>query len=147
MGKTITETVDSKVRTSWQVISRMYNAEAAGYGGTMAIVHFLLNIDSKEGSYASEIAPRLGMEGSSLSRIIQTLEHENLIIKKNDNTDKRKVRLILTDKGKKYKELAKNSVREFNTLLENKIGKKKIDYFYKIITEITNIAEERRKQF
>ena len=147
MGKKITETVDSKVRTSWQVISRMYNVEAAGYGATMAIVHFLLNIDSSEGSYASDIAPRLGMEGSSLSRIIQTLENEKLIIKKNDNTDKRKVRLILTDKGKKYKELAKNSVREFNTLLESKIGKKKIEDFYKVITEITNIAEERRKQF
>jgi MarR family transcriptional regulator, organic hydroperoxide resistance regulator len=147
MAKKITETVDSKVRTSWQVLSRMYNAQASQYGATMAIVHFLLNIDSHEGSYASDIAPRLGMEGSSLSRIIQTLENEKLIIRKSDNTDKRKVRLVLTEKGKQYKELAKSHVREFNMLLEEKIGKKRIEDFYKTITEITNIAEERRKQF
>ena len=147
MAKKITETVDSKVRTSWQVLSRMYNAQASQYGATMAIVHFLLNIDSNEGSYASDIAPRLGMEGSSLSRIIQTLENEKLIIRKSDNTDKRKVRLVLTEKGKQYKELAKSHVREFNMLLEEKIGKKRIEDFYKTITEITNIAEERRKQF
>lgn len=146
-NKKLTETVDSKLRTSWQVISRMYNAEATNYGATMAIVHFLLNIDSSEGSYASDIAPRLGMEGSSLSRIIQTLENNNLITKKSDSTDKRKVRLILTEKGKHNKELAKKSVREFNILLEEKIGKKRIEDFFKTVTEITQIAEERHKNF
>ena len=146
MEKKHTETVDSKLRTSWQVISRMYNAQAGEYGATMAIVHFLLNIDSKDGSYASDIAPRLGMEGSSLSRIIQTLENEKLIIRKSDSTDKRKVRLLLTDKGKQHKELAKNHVREFNMLLVEKIGKKRIEEFFKTITEITQITEERHKQ-
>lgn len=146
MEKKHTETVDSKLRTSWQVISRMYNAQASEYGATMAIVHFLLNINSKDGSYASDIAPRLGMEGSSLSRIIQTLENEKLIIRKNDSTDKRKVRLVLTDKGRQHKELAKNHVREFNMLLVEKIGKKRIEEFFKTITEITQITEERHKQ-
>jgi len=146
-SKKITETVDSKLRTSWQVISRMYNAEASHYSATMAIVHFLLNIDSSEGSYASDIAPRLGMEGSSRSRIIQTLENNNLITKKNDSTDKRKVRLILTEKGKQHKELAKKSVREFNILLEERIGKKRIEDFFETVTEITQIAEDRLKNF
>ncbi len=146
MEKKHTETVDSKLRTSWQMISRMYNVQAGQYGATMAIVHFLLNIDSKDGSYASDIAPRLGMEGSSLSRIIQTLENEKLITRKSDSTDKRKVRLILTDKGKQHKELAKNHVREFNMLLEEKIGKKRIEEFFKTISEITQITEERHKQ-
>lgn len=146
MEKKHTETVDSKLRTSWQVISRMYNSQAGEYGATMAIVHFLLNIDSKDGSYASDIAPRLGMEGSSLSRIIQTLENEKLIIRKSDSTDKRKVRLLLTDKGRQHKELAKNHVREFNILLVEKIGKKRIEEFFKTITEITQITEERHKQ-
>jgi DNA-binding MarR family transcriptional regulator len=87
------------------------------------------------------------MEGSSLSRIIQTLENEKMIIRKNDSADKRKVRLLLTNKGKQHKELAKNSVRDFNTLLENKIGKKRKEEFFKTLNEITQLAEERRKQF
>ena len=82
MSKQHTETIDSKLKTSWQIISRMYNAEAAQYGGSIAIGHFLLNIDSEEGAYASDIAPRLGMESTSLSRIINTLEKEKLIIRK-----------------------------------------------------------------
>lgn len=100
MEKKYTETVDSKLKAAWQLISRMYNAEAVKYGGTIAIGHFLLNIDSHEGSYASDIAPLLGMENTSLSRIISTLEKEKLIIRKSDKEDKRKVKILLTEKEK-----------------------------------------------
>ncbi len=140
-----TETVDSKLKNGWQIISRMYNAEAMQHGGTISMGYFLLNIDSKEGSYATDVAPKLGMESTSLSRIIKTLEAEKLIIKKVDTSDKRKVKLLLTPKGTGYKELAKNIVRDFNTLVEEKIGKQRIEEFYTIINEITLLAEERHK--
>jgi DNA-binding MarR family transcriptional regulator len=145
MAKKHTETVDSKIKTSWQIISRMYNAEAAQYGGSIAIGHFLLNIDSDEGAYASEIAPKLGMESTSLSRIIKTLEEEKMITRKSDNNDKRKVKIILTQKGKENKELAKNIVRNFNSELENKIGKSRLEEFIRTISEISQFAEEKHK--
>ena len=145
MAKKHTETIDSKIKTSWQIISRMYNAEAAQFGGSIAIGNFLLNIDSDDGAYASEIAPMLGMESTSLSRIIKTLEDEKMIIRKSDKTDKRKVKIILTQKGKENKELAKNIVRNFNSAIENKIGKKKVEELFKTMTEISQLAEERHK--
>ncbi len=145
MSKKHTETVDSKLKSAWQIISRMYNAEAAQYGGSIAIGHFLLNIDSDEGAYASEIAPRLGMESTSLSRIIKALEDEKLIIRKADKEDKRKVKIILTQKGKENKELAKKVVRNFNAEIENKIGKNKIDEFLKTVNDIISLAEEKNK--
>jgi len=146
MGKKITETVDSKLKSSWQIIGRMYNAEANKYGGTIAIGHFLLNIDSQEGAFASDIAPKLGMETTSLSRIINSLEKENMIIRKEDKDDKRKVKICLTDKGKKNKELAKNIVRKFNAHVEEKLGKKRIEEFFKTVNEISSLAEEKLKQ-
>lgn len=145
MSKKHTETVDSKLKSAWQIISRMYNAEAAQYGGSIAIGHFLLNIDSDEGAYASDIAPKLGMESTSLSRIIKTLEEEKLITKKADKEDKRKVKLLLTAKGKENKELAKKIVRNFNMEIESKIGKNKIDDFFKTVNEIISLAEEKNK--
>lgn len=145
MAKKHTETIDSKLKTAWQIISRMYNAEATQYGGSIAIGHFLLNIDSNDGSYASDIAPKLGMESTSLSRIIRTLEEEKLIIRKSDKEDKRKVKIVLTQKGKENKELAKKIVRNFNFEIENKIGKPRIENFYKTINDIISIADERNK--
>lgn len=145
MTKHHTETVDSKLKTAWQIISRMYNAEAAQYGGSIAIGHFLLNIDSKSGAFASDIAPRLGMEGTSLSRIINTLEKEKLITRKSDKGDKRKVKIVLTQKGKENKELAKKIVRNFNSQIENKLGKNKIEDFHQTVNLIIQLAEERNK--
>lgn len=143
MKKKHKETVDSKLKNSWQIVSRMYNAEAMSYGGTISMGYFLLNINSKEGSYASDIAPKLGMETTSLSRIIKTLESDGLILKQVDKDDKRKVKLLLTPKGKEAKEQAKNSVRKFNTIVSSKISKERIADFEKTIDEISQIAEEQ----
>ena len=43
------------------------------------------------------------------------------------------------------KELAKNIVRNFNVELESKIGKNRIEDFFKTINDIISIAEERNK--
>ena len=145
MGKKHTETIDSKLKTSWQVVSRMYNAEASLHDLTIAMGHFLLNIDSQEGSYGSDIAPLLGMESTSLSRMIVSLEKKKLIQRIADKNDKRKIKIMLTPRGKIAKELAKNVVRNFNHMVSLKIGKGKIDDFFKTLDEITAIAEERNK--
>jgi len=145
MVKKHTETIDSKLKTAWQVVSRMYNAEATLHDATISMAHFILNVDSHEGSFASDIAPQLGMESTSLSRIIVSMEEKKLIVRKSDKTDKRKILITLTKKGKGQKELAKNIVRTFNHLVEVKLGKERIEDFYRTIDEITELAEERNK--
>jgi DNA-binding MarR family transcriptional regulator len=143
MSRKHTETIDSKLKTAWQVVSRMYNAEAILHDGTIAMAHFLLNIDSHEGSFASDVAPQLGMESTSLSRIIKSLEEKKLIIRLPEKNDKRKIKIVLTKKGKAQKELAKNIVRNFNHLAEVKLGKHRLEDFYKTIDEIIALADER----
>ena len=145
MTKKHTETIDSRLKTAWQVVSRMYNAEATLHGGTLAMAHFLLCVDSHDGSFASEIAPQLGMESTSLSRIISSLEEKKLIQRQADKNDKRKIKIILTAKGKAQKELAKNIVRNFNHLAEVKLGKDKISDFFRTIDQIVELAEQRNK--
>lgn len=145
MSKKHTETIDSKLKTSWQVVGRMYNAEASLHDLTIAMGHFLLNIDSHEGSYGSDLAPMLGMESTSLSRITLSLEKKKLIQRIPDKEDGRKIKIMLTTKGKSAKELAKNVVRNFNHLVEVKIGKGRVEEFFKTLDEITALAEEKSK--
>ena len=145
MSKKHTETIDSKLKTAWHVVSRMYNAEAAFHDLTISMGHFLLSIDSKEGIYGSDLAPLLGMESTSLSRITLSLEQKKLIQRIPDKTDKRKIKIMLTEKGKIAKDLAKNVVRNFNHLVEVKIGKERIEQFFATMDEITALADERNK--
>src|SRR3954470_9538091 len=143
MSRKHTETIDSKLKTAWQTVSRMYNAEAILHDATIAMAHFLLNVDSHEGSYASDIAPQLGTESTSLSRIINSLEEEKLITRTSDKEDKRRIKIMLTAKGKQKKELAKTYVREFNQLVAQRIGKNRIEEFFKTVNEIIEVAEEK----
>lgn len=145
MSKKYTETIDSKLKTAWHVVSRMYNAEASLHDATIAMAHFLLNVDSHEGSSASDIAPALGMEPTSLSRIINSLEEKKLIQRLPDKKDTRRIRIVLTKKGKEQKELAKQTVRSFNQMVEQKIGKDRIAEFFETIDDIVELAEERNK--
>ncbi|NQX92775.1 MAG: MarR family transcriptional regulator, partial [Flavobacteriales bacterium] len=54
------ETIDFHIRWAWSKISRMYNVEAAKYGGTMSIGYVLLNIE-KDGTPSTKLGPKMGM--------------------------------------------------------------------------------------
>ena len=91
------ETIDFHIRWAWYNISRMYNLKASEFGGSMATGYVLLNID-KEGTPSTKLAPKMGMEPRSLTRMIKTLEENGLIEKKSDDFDKRLVKIFLTKK-------------------------------------------------
>ena len=96
------DTIDFHIRWAWYNISRMYNMQASKFGGSMAIAITILNIE-KEGTPSTKLAPKMGMEPRSLTRMIKTLEDNGVIEKKADKDDKRMVRLFLTKEGKKLR--------------------------------------------
>lgn len=63
----------------------------------------LINIDSTEGTAATKIAPQMGLESRSLTRLLKTMEEKDLIKKVQDQADKRSVKVFLTEKGKQKK--------------------------------------------
>ena len=64
----------NKIRVSWLEISKMYNEMAVTIGGTMSMAFVLLTINERYGTAVTKIAPRMGMEPNSLSRILKSLE-------------------------------------------------------------------------
>ena len=53
------KTIDYILRFTWQMVSKMYNEEAAKYGATMATGFALLSIDKDKGIPSTALAPRL----------------------------------------------------------------------------------------
>ena len=93
------ETVDYNIKVAWHAISRMYNTQAAQNDITTSIGFVLLNIDQERGTPATKIAPLLGLETRSLTRILRSMEEKGLIYKQADSVDKRSVRIFLTELG------------------------------------------------
>src|SRR5919112_5587138 len=101
------ETVDYNIKVCWHAIARMYNTEAAKNDITTSIGFVLLNIDPEKGTPATKIAPLLGLETRSLTRILRSMEEKGLIYKQADSVDKRSVRIFLTEEGLRKKEVSR----------------------------------------
>jgi len=140
------KTIDFQIKWAWHSISRMYNAYAARYDTTMAVGYVLLNIDIENGTPATKIAPLLGMEPRSLVRMLKTLEERGLIKREVSKSDKRFVRIVLTDLGKEKRELAKEGVISFNTMIRDKIPLDKLVTFFDVIKEINRLVEEENQK-
>ena len=112
------KTIDYILRATWQSVSRMYNEEASKFEGSMAIGFALLSIDKEDGTPSTAISSRMGMEPTSLTRTLKTLEEKGLIIRKKNPDDGRGVLIYLTDLGKQMREQSKITVLKFNEVLK-----------------------------
>lgn len=131
-----------KLRSTWHSIKKMYHEEAKKYGGTHAIGFTLLSIHPKNGTPSTSIGPILGMEANSFSRILKTMEEEKLILRKTNPNDKRGVLIFLTKDGLIKREIAKQKIIKFNTLVSNNVTKKNMDIFFKTTETIKKLASK-----
>lgn len=138
------ETIDHNIKTAWHAISRMYNQQAVKQDMTTSIGFVLLNISSKEGTPATKIAPLMGLESRSLTRVLKNMEEKGLICRKPDLNDGRSVRVFMTEEGKRKKEVARETVLAFNNQVRETIPNSKLDVFFDVIEDINKIIDQNK---
>jgi MarR family transcriptional regulator, organic hydroperoxide resistance regulator len=135
------QSLDFSVKAAWLAISKMYNAMGADFGITHSNGYVLLNIDKENGTPATKIAPLMGMEARSLSRMLKSMEDEGWIYRKLDKKDKRKVLICLTDTGRAKREFARQAVKEFNRKVKEQLDPEQLATFFHVIDKITEVVE------
>ena len=68
------KTIDHILRSVWMAVSKMYQEEALKLDSTMATGFTLISIDPEQGSPSTALGPKMGMEATSLSRILKSME-------------------------------------------------------------------------
>jgi DNA-binding MarR family transcriptional regulator len=136
-------TIDALYRAAWQAIAKMYNEEASKQGTSMATGLALLSIDPVNGTPSTSIAPKMGMEATSLSRTLKTLENKGLIIREPNPNDGRSVLLKLTKEGLEKRDLSKSFVLEFNEKVAQKIDIKKLETFREVSETIIELIQSK----
>lgn len=136
------ETIDFHIKSTWHNISRHYNAVAAKYNSTMSLGFILLTIDIKVGTLSTKLGPAMGMTSRSIVRSLSHLEKNNLIVRKAEKDDKRKVRILLTKEGEAAREIAKKTVLDFNNSIRNQLDSSEIESFLNTISKINNTISE-----
>lgn len=139
------DTVDHHIKSTWHNMFKMYNQVASKHGTTQATGLVLLSID-REGTPSTSIAPSLGMEATSMSRIMKTLEENELIYRKKDRKDKRMVRIFLTEKGVEKRRIAKKVVSGFQELVYEEIPQSKLSMFFEVMDSINGVIDKYKEQ-
>ncbi len=136
------ESIDYNIKAAWHAISRMYNQQAVKYGITTSIGFVLLNINTKEGTPATKIAPLMGLESRSLTRMLKSMEEKGLIYKQPDPEDKRSVRIFLTELGIEKKAISRITVKTFNEAVIDSISPKELEIFFEVIFKVNKIIDD-----
>lgn len=137
------KTIDYILRATWQAISRMYNEEATKYGTTMATGFTLLSIDKENGTPSTALGPKMGIESTSLTRTLKSMEKKGLIIKKKNPNDGRGVLIYLTEQGKEKRALSKSTVIQFNESIKKHISDEKWENFIEVAETINKLIQDK----
>ncbi len=135
------KTIDYILRATWQAVARMYNEEAAKYEGTMATGFALLSLDKEDGTPSTTLGPKMGMEATSLTRTLKSMEEKGLIIRKKNPNDGRGVLIYLTDFGKEKRELSRSTVLKFNDTIRKNISEEKLQHFLELSETINELIQ------
>lgn len=137
------KTIDYILRATWQAVSRMYNEEASKYGASMSVGFALLSIDKDNGIPSTALGPQMGMEPTSLTRTLKSMEEKGLIVRKKNPVDGRGVLIHLTKLGKEKRELSRDRVLKFNDVIRQHVPQEKLDSFMEVAEVINELISEK----
>ncbi|MEZ5037957.1 MAG: MarR family transcriptional regulator [Chitinophagales bacterium] len=124
------------VRKSWLIIAKLYNEMTAKFGGTISMAFVLLALYEEEGVPVTKIAPRIGMEPNSLSRILKELESKGILERRKNHSDSRIVNIVLTEQGKKLRKYALKSVFNLEKNVKEEISENDLIGFFNVLEKI-----------
>ncbi len=137
------KTIDHALRATWQSVAKAYNEQAQKHESTMAMAQALLYIDYEQGTPSTALGPSMGMEATSLSRILKNMEEKGLIIREKNPDDGRGMIVKLTELGKEKRELSKDSVLQFNNRIKENIAEIKVRHFFEVTDLINKLIADK----
>ncbi|MCH1533487.1 MAG: MarR family transcriptional regulator [Schleiferiaceae bacterium] len=140
------ETFDFQIRKAWIALSKMYNEQVAQYGLTVAMGFALLNIDITKGTPSTSLGPKMGMESTSLSRLLNSLEKQALISRESNPNDGRSVLVKLTKEGLKMRDRSRQAVLDFNHQVLAEVSEEEVRSFFKVMSSVSKVIDTHRAE-
>lgn len=137
------QTIDHALRATWQAVAKMYNEQAVKHDSTMAMAFVLLNIDKEHGTPSTALGPQMGMEPTSLSRILKSMEEKGAIYREKNPDDGRSVLIKLTEFGLAKRKASKQHVIQFNETVKNELTSEQIESFFEVTKIINKLIAEK----
>jgi DNA-binding MarR family transcriptional regulator len=110
----------------------------------MAVGFTLLSIDPKKGTPSTSLGPKMGMEATSLSRILKSMEEKGLIERRPNPEDGRGVLIYLTPFGLEKRKDSKDAVLRFNEVVKDQLSESQLKTFFEVTETICQVIAEKK---
>jgi DNA-binding MarR family transcriptional regulator len=113
----------------------------AGLGLTMTQVRVLYTLQIEDGLAAGELAERLGVQPSTVTRIVDRLVQNRLVAREIDRTDRRLVRHRLTKKGDSVFQELRTTGRERLSKVFARMSDEQVERMIAALSDLTEAVE------
>ena len=121
-------------------VGRAFNDALAEVGGSMPMWFILTNLKGEAWRTQNELAQALRIEGPTLTRHLDGLEEEGLVVRRRDANDRRAVSVELTERGRtKHADLLR-AVQAFNRRLLAGLSADEIEELRKLLARLEQNA-------
>jgi DNA-binding MarR family transcriptional regulator len=109
-------------------MEKVYRRIARPLGLTVVELYILRSLYEQDGQYASHLASNVGRAATSFTPNLDKLEQKGYIERRADATDRRAVRIHLTDYGTRQKDTIIQSMIDLDEELAKHIGNDKLAF-------------------
>lgn len=143
--KTLKEkTIDYLLRSAWMHVHKMYSEEASKKNSTMATGFALINLNPEKGTPSTTLYPKMGIESTSVSRTLKSMEKKGLIKRRPNPEDGRSVLIFLTPYGQEMREYSKFIVRVFDEAVRENISEQDLATFINVAETIIDLINNNK---
>ena len=125
-------------------VGRAFNDALAEVGGSMPMWFILTNLHGDDWRTQHELARAMHIEGPTLTRHLDGLEEEGLVVRRRDPNDRRAVSVELTDAGRARHADMLRAVRSFNRQLLVGFTAEEIDELRVLLAKLEENARSKR---
>jgi MarR family transcriptional regulator for hemolysin len=124
-----------------KAVSRAFNEALADAGGSLPVWLILSSLKSDARRTQLELARAIGIEGPTLTRHLDGLEEAGIVRRQRDSSDRRAVRVELTDAGEELFHQLRKAVVTFSERLTTGISQQELDRLRKTLARLgENVA-------
>jgi DNA-binding MarR family transcriptional regulator len=97
------DSVGFVVREVWRLFARCLQPRIAREGVSIGMWFVLRMLWDEDGMTQRELGERVGINGPTMVTALNSMERANLVMRVHNQTDRRKINVFLTDRGRKLK--------------------------------------------